>query len=489
MAGGFASPSILFLNSWNQVEREFMQQAATKLYRTGAFTRAVEPCAGGFAMSGVFRESGFPKDALEASDVNLFSAIVGTAMADADLSDLGVRVDGKVVPLTGDVELDAAILLYEQCLARMQAKPNVHYWREIVLDLTSRRDPHIEKLAYYVKQLRDRFTPGLSYVVEPMWDHMRRISDDPHALILLNPPSYTGGYERFFDTKSRLTWDAEVEYEVWDPARDLPKLVEESAEWAATLLCLHLAPHGHCVHPDPVYAHDKRRGANDYIWSNHPDVIREAIGGDVSRTRTIADHQKLDNPILPHDYEITPDSEVGVVKMTSRQTHYYKDLWIHRLDFANASCEFGLIIDGHIAGMAGFAQIPLGDEQQSLSMLYAVGPPHDTFRLTRLVKMLALTRGVLNLCMNPWFVVTAERVVTKNWTKHPEAKGQRGIMVLLDRKTHPQFGYELSYSGQIVDRTVQATFDEWIAREKQWQQSQQPAKPKRQRRSRQEQAA
>lgn len=470
MPGGFVSPSILFLNSWNEVERRFMAGVVQRLRETGQYYIAAEPCASAFAMSGVYRSVGFHASALQASDVHLFSAILGTAFSDGDLAQLGVRRWGDLIELDGEPVRDAAILLYEQVLARMAAKPQVEYWMELVYDLEHRRTDHVNKLAYFVERLRERFTPGLLYTIEPMWTHMRRLACESGALICLNPPSYRGAYERFFDTGGRIEWDAAPSYDVWDPARDQAGLYEESKEWAATLLVLQLADHGDCAHPDPIYAHDKRRGANDYIWTNQPDRVKQLMGL-ASRVRKVPGSEKLDNPIMPPDYEITADSVVGVRKLRSSESRYYKDLWIHRLDYAQAGMEFACFVDGYLVGMAGYGHVPLADDEESISMLYAVGTHHDTLRLTRLVKLLALQRRVLELTMNAWFIATAERVLTKNWTKHPEAKGQRGIMKLLARKPHPQYGYELTYAASIGEMSVDDTFQLWLAKEAKWRES------------------
>jgi hypothetical protein len=451
-----------------------MQQVVTRLRETGDYHIAAEPCSGAFAMSGVYRQAGFPASMLQASDVCLFSAILGVAFNDGDHAALGVRKWQELIPLEGDPVRDAAILLYEQVVARMAAKPRVDYWMELETDLERRRDAHIDKLAYFVEQLRGRFTPGMDYSIESLWDHMRRLSHEPGAVILLNPPSYGGAYERFFNTHGRIEWDAEPSYDVWVPQRDQHALCEESKDWAATLLVIQLAEHGECVHPEPIYAHDKRRGANDYIWTNQPQRIKELMGL-TSRIRKIADYEKLDNPIVPPSYEITADSVIGVRKLRSTESRYYKDLWIHRLDYAQAGMEFAVFVDGYLVGMAGYGHVPLADDEESISLLYAVGAHHDSLRLTRLVKMLCLQRRVLELTMNAWFIATAERVLTKNWTKHPEAKGQRGIMKLLDRKPHSQYGYELTYAAPVGDLSVDETFELWLSKEKKWKESRQTA--------------
>jgi len=49
-----------------------------------------------------------------------------------------------------------------------------------------------------------------------MWEHLKEVLDDPHALVIANPPTYFSGYEKFYDTQGKMTWK-EPPYELFDP--------------------------------------------------------------------------------------------------------------------------------------------------------------------------------------------------------------------------------------------------------------------------------
>ena len=48
---------------------------------------------------------------------------------------------------------------------------------------------------------------------------------DDKAVIILALPTYTGGYEKFFDNGGRITWK-EPEYNIFNPEEDYPKVVD-----------------------------------------------------------------------------------------------------------------------------------------------------------------------------------------------------------------------------------------------------------------------
>ncbi len=57
MAGGFTSPAILFLNTWDAPERAFCREVFEALPARG-YKRYVEPCSGAMAMPLVARNAG-----------------------------------------------------------------------------------------------------------------------------------------------------------------------------------------------------------------------------------------------------------------------------------------------------------------------------------------------------------------------------------------------------------------------------------------------
>lgn len=476
MAGGFTSPAILFLNTWDAPERAFCSTVLQSLAKGGQYTRYVEPSVGAFAMPTVAENAGWTGAEMETSDTSLYASIVGGMLADNDLGDLDVRLDGERVALEGDTIVDqAAYLLYVQLLARTQARPKVEYWLMLVDDLLRNKETHIDSIRERLGLMKERLN-GLTYTPMNMWSHIESVMDDPHAVISMNPPTYEGGFEKFFDTKGRLTW-AVPEYEVFEPRKGIPRIVDMLEGKAALLLCQQQREPGDSAHPRPVFARHLSLGQNVYMNSNRPDEVFEITGGPRVAVKGGATLSPLNVPVLPMDYEIRPDSEIQVIPVKAQVADYYRGLWMHRLKADPGSLNLLMLVDGHAAGVMGYNSSSLttpynGSSRWSrhLILRFAFGAPHDALRVTRLATMVALQRRTLRQVMTPTnalFLEASEGLVTIEYTRHPEAKGLRGLMKLADRTKHPD-GYRLIYGADWRDQPYDEVVREFVTKEKQW---------------------
>jgi hypothetical protein len=167
-----------------------------------------------------------------------------------------------------------------------------------------------------------------------------------------------------------------------------------------------------------------------------------------------------------------PKSKVEVRAIPQRNARYYKDLWLHRINGKDASWDFGVFVDGYLAGVGGFDAALMdyraGDAwQDALILFYSLGVPGHESRLTRLVMELALSREVVDTIVPIWQAVRTEQIVTINLTKYPESKQNRGILKLVEKKKDKEHGFRLTYAAPLRDRNVQETYRRWLQREQQ----------------------
>lgn len=142
---GFNSPNILFLNTYDSLDRKYVRELAPKLLCEG-YDRYVELYCGAFAMPLVMVDAGWKPEQIHCYDVSLFSNILGYVFSGRDLSKLEVRKNGDLIELCGDPLDDAALLLYEQALARMEKAVHIEYYRMVVEDMAERKSAHVEYL-------------------------------------------------------------------------------------------------------------------------------------------------------------------------------------------------------------------------------------------------------------------------------------------------------------------------------------------------------
>jgi hypothetical protein len=473
----------LFLNTWDAPERDYLFPIFQKLIGRG-YRRFVEPCSGAFVMPSVAVEAGWQTRNMEMSDVSLFSSLLGFTFMEKRLDELDIRLDGSPYLFEREadgrpkaVSHDAAEALYLQLKLRMDRRPDLPYWNELREDIADRRDEHVGDIEQFLLKLDGRMH-GCRYRPLDVWDHIREIADDPETVISINPPTYKGGFEKFFDTGGRLTW-AEPHYEVFDASVDVFRLMEFMADKKALILCQQQQVPGNAA-DYPVFARYLSAGKGQdvgqyvYICTNKPDLVLELAGGLKVQPLKGTEVKPLPYPVIAPEYDITESSKVEFAVIGQKEAGWYRDLWMHKLDFRGAGAYVAIIVDGFLAGLAGYDPSPIlrpysADSKWAgcLLLTFAVGAPHKT-RLTRLITMASLQEDVIKSSLNAQLYALVQAVITVELTKHPEAKGLRGIMKLRDRRKDPKYGNRLIYWTEIDTRPMPLVVQSFVQKEQQW---------------------
>lgn len=485
MPAGFAQPGVLFAGNSSAPDRAFYRQVFNKLPRD-VYTRYVELGVGSFAAALVAANAGIPPSCMETSDVTLYTAVLGTYVSGGDLASLGMTLDGEPVELPGasPVEL-AAHMLYVHWLARMQAKGEAQYWADLVTDMVEREAEHKARLVGSLQSIGERL-PGVKFTPMCMWDHLALVEDDPHAIVVAAPPTYKAGFEKFFDTGGRVEW-SEPSYRVFDPEVDMQGLADHMRDKAALLMFLQEERSGIAAHETPVFAHPLGDTARAFVISNRPEEIFALTGGPKVALGMSRSTGPTSLPIIPPDHQVTDQSRVEVVPAKGTEVDYYRDLWMHRLAAAPGSYNMLVVVDGYVAGVIGYGAetmtrpYPGATKYTShLLMRFAFGAPHYDLRLTRLATMLALRRDTAKLVFtgaSEIILAASNGLVTVEYTRHPEAKGLRGLMTLDSRAKHPD-GYKLSYSSPWSTDSITETLTAFVTKEQAWRASRSKAKKK-----------
>ncbi|MEU0181434.1 hypothetical protein ABZ312_09615 [Streptomyces sp. NPDC006207] len=483
MPAGFAQPGVLFAGNSSAPDRAFYRQVFNKLPRD-KYRRYVEVGVGSFAAALVAANAGIPPSCMETSDVTLYTGIVGTCVSGGDLADLGMTLDGEPVEIPdAPIVEQAAHLLYVHWLARMQAKGEADYWLNLVTDLVEREADHKKRLIDSLSSLAERLK-GVKFTPKCMWDHIAEVEDDPGSIIIAAPPTYRAGFEKFFDTGGRVEW-SEPPYSIFDPEVDMKRLADHMEGKAALLMFLQEERSGIAAHPTPVFAHPLGDVARAYVISNRPEEIFKLTGGPKIALGQARSTGPTSLPIIPPDHQVTDRSRLEVVAAKGTEVDYYRDLWMHRLAAAPGSYNMLVIVDGYVAGVLGYGAETMtrpypGATKYTnhLLMRFAFGAPHHELRLTRLATMLALRRDTARHVFtgaSEILLAASHGLVTVEYTRHPEAKGLRGLMTLDARDKHPD-GYKLSYSAGWGDDSIPTTLTKFLEKEKSWRASRSKAK-------------
>lgn len=143
-------------------------------------------------MANLAVQSGFKPEQIETSDVNMMTSVMGYAITGQSLEPLQIHAQG----FSDEELLDPAVALYAQIYLRTSKSAGNEYFHNILRDLHDRREEHIESIRRQLEATKS-LLGGMSYRPLDMWDHLREVKDDPHTIIVANPPTYFAGYDMF----------------------------------------------------------------------------------------------------------------------------------------------------------------------------------------------------------------------------------------------------------------------------------------------------
>ena len=457
----FINPGAMFLGCLGTYEQRFLVKLIKTASESG-YTRLVEPCAGTFAVSNLAVQNGFKPEQIEASDVSMMPTVLGYAITGQSLEPLEIHAQG----FKDEELLDPATAMYAQLYLRTSKNAGNEYYHNMLVDLRERRTEHIERINRQIEVARN-LLHGMSYRPLDMWKHLEEVLDDPHAIVIANPPTYFSGYEKFYDTQGKMTWN-EPEYQLFNPETGHKQLYDMCLSSKALVLCYQEKKAGEAV-GYTIYARpDARGGLNGYITTNREAEATALANGKKIKRPAESKLEPLDCSMLPRDYVITEESKVQIIPIKAATAQYYRVLWTHNFVGSSATWNRALLIDGYVAGVFGISKMAA----DSAYIWYVMKIPHEKYRLGRLCYMLALNKGFIDTLLD---TIDREKVVkmrTTMLTKYPENKEVRGIMKLVSRTEDKQNGYKLTYEAKLVEgRNEHQTMVEWLRRENKWQES------------------
>jgi hypothetical protein len=158
-------------------------------------------CVGRFSVVEAAVKSGLPADRVQASDIGLFSSLIGYLADDSKhLEDLGIRIldpDLERRDLRDELDLAAHILLILKLNQLSQTNLRGLYLREELRAAWPRyREAVREELAGLIATIQ-----GIHYELADIWDIVERVRTDD-ASFFASVPHYARGYEKMFSTPS-----------------------------------------------------------------------------------------------------------------------------------------------------------------------------------------------------------------------------------------------------------------------------------------------
>ena len=478
----------LFLGTLSAQSRSYLLRLLRAARQQG-YRRFVEPACGAFAMSHLAVQAGFLPAQIETSDVSFFSTAMGRAIMGQSLDELALEIRlGHV--LDGLDPLEPAVALWAVNYIRLMRNARNPVAEAARKEALVARDQQVAQLQSQLSRAQEALG-GMTYYAEDLTTHLARVWNDPAAVICVNPPTYTGGFEKYYDMGGLLLWQ-EPAYGIFDADTGLENLMQQAATARALVICYQEREGGQAL-GHPIYMEDGIRRAKGlaqqthmFLCANRGEEALRLAGGFGLKRRMVADIWPGDFTVLPPDYEPHDDARLEIMEIPNQVALYYRSIWTHKFAVdggGNTGKGVAILLDGYLAGVFGYdlsfvVGWKAGTETIGRLMLhYGMAVPNRGYRYNRLLTMVAMCRETINRCItDPFYASRVCALGTVQQTPHPESKEMRGLMKLDRRKPDPRYGYKLVYVADVDDESLETIVPRWLKRERSWRKARRQAK-------------
>ncbi len=442
----------IFLGVTTSPAREFIAKAILN----SKAERILMPCVGRFAAVEAMAGSGIPAKQITASDICLFSSIIGyLAEPRRSISELGIELPLSLptMPKTDagdDYDLAAQTMLALGLGQLPQKHAKGLSERAYILNNWTRyhRDM-VNKLKTLVGSIR-----GVRYEIKDLWEVVK--GADKNTALYVNVPVYKNGYDRMWKD-SNVSWKApsisQFDYEQFGVL--LKSLKDSGAK--AVVYCqtsVKDIPKGWHV----VYAETLVKGRTDFLISSFDPKKRVAI-------QAITARKPKRFPVYA-DEQITDESKVSMVACDRETCLYYRDLFIHKLGQTQARSYFLFLIDGRVVTAFGLdtSKLTLGHSQY-VNEVFGISKTSKQYFYMGKLFMLLLTSGNTKRFLESTFnfgIREPKGIRTSSITTHHEGKTDRSVMKLESREQLPDGRFRIVYCADFRDDSWSLTLQRWL---------------------------
>jgi hypothetical protein len=414
-------------------------------------------CAGRFTIIETAIKDGLPAAKVFASDIGLFSSIIGyLADPEKTLEQLNIKILDPVLEPSGLVdELDYAahILLILKLNQTSQRNLRGLYLREEIISSWSQ----------YRQSLKDQLTQllstirGIHYELADIWEIVRRVQEQDVSFFA-SVPHYCLGVDEKLLAAPNLKW-SEPSIPEFDPERFSELCATLGESRCAAMLCRR----GEWQEAVPapwrrVYGRPEDREKALWILSNR------AMQSYAENQAGYPDVRKL--PIYD-DHEITPESKFTILMAGMPTVLYYRDLFVHRLGATTADRGFLVLVDGQVMTAFGiFIQDFLQFRAQYLLEMFGITRSSQRYQRLGKLFMLLLTSGEMKkrLCdlMRLWLHEPLGIQTTSITAINPEGKTDRSALKLQSREKLPDNRYRLVYRAEFRQDSFAEVVADWL---------------------------
>jgi len=339
----------VFLGNTPSIQRVWLFNALNR-FRSRGVEKVFELCCGQFPLTKLAIEAGYEKTNLEASDISLFSSLLGYLYSGQPIESLPFTMSPEVQAGLNPKWTQTRKVAYLMYVMRMATMPEkFRHQQSAKKHLTLTKDSQIDNLERQLEQYRAYYS-GIHYSVGDMRGFIDRKYEDPEkTLVIINPPAFKGGYERMFDFKEKLSYNSGVAN--FDFNSEYRALWEKSLENDATFIWYRFKSAAGFDPKYVLFGREYKLDHHDYWMCSKPERLESPKI--LVKKKAPAFKPLRGAMIVPQDYKITENTKVTFKRVKAEVGLYYRDLWAHKMGVTSAEHYFLMLMDGMVFGTVG----------------------------------------------------------------------------------------------------------------------------------------
>ena len=410
--------------------------------------RIIMPCVGSFAVCFLLSEEERKKT--YCSDINLYSSIIGY-LADEECENVSGELGLKILSLheeAADIDI-LAEAMYQMSLD--QINTNNEYGISQKKSMEMEHDDLVKQIKDELESCKKRLS-GIHYEIADF----RRVVDDLRDgdFLYVNPPTYSGGYEKMFPYKN-IEWN-KPEIEFFDN-KEYDTMVNRMFESDATVV-VYSQKTIKVLGANIIYAQYMGGGRTDYILSNKKfDGYAKSENKEAKKIAVY--------PIF-NDDEITEDSKIQMLEVDKDTCLYYRDLFVHKLGTTKAECYYLMLIDGKVTTAFGLHRRDFFSMKSNyIGEVFGISVSSKKYKRLGKLFMMCLTSGSFKEYLESTMMMgarTLKGIKTSSKTSHHEGKTDRGVMKLIKREEQANGTFLVVYVGNFRNDTYSDCVKTWL---------------------------
>lgn len=420
------------------VAKSHLRQITHHILLNKKYNKIVYFCCGSFNLAKVAVEAGYRPEQIYCSDISLYSSLLGYLFSGQKIEDMPKlelpKELRKEIESTDDEFEKVALIMYEmrrRNLAKMS-------YRLMELGVFQ------EEKETFVKQYCDKLHKeyeklgGIHYEIADLREVIK--DEDEKTLFLGYPPINTNDYEKMFDYGKDLDLLAFEDVDVFAPD-EFPRMFNDSVGWKSDFLAFTTHRFSEIDKKHIFAAKYNGQGKYDYMLFNHCDILPKEVKNKLIIGKIKPYTPLKDVSIFDPKTRLTGDEKITIIPIKAEHSLYYRELWIHNLGSTSASNNFGLFIDGKIAGVFGIADSSsLFKMQVKYAFLqYTAMVSSDIYsNFVSLLEWCAtcteFKQKLYATLSNANRFYRLDGIKTVSLTKHKYVKASRGIFEIIDRE-------------------------------------------------------